>query len=276
MSMVELAPQHKTGLRLSNPVMVAAGCYGLGIEYRALLEVGALGAVVVGPVTMRARPGAAPPRSLPVPGGVLLHTGLANPGLPTTLHRYGRAWKRSAVPVILHLAATSPGEVVAACRRLNTAETVSGVELGLRDDTEPDEAAALVAAAREVIRQPLLVRLPLTGTTSLAARAVEAGADVLTVAAPPRGTVLHQGRFVTGRLYGPFTLPLALRALRRVTKVVDVPLVGCGGIYSADDALAFLRAGATAVQVDAALWRDPSSPARIAREVAARLGRETR
>jgi len=266
---IELAPQHKTGLRLTSPVMVAAGCYGLGTEYRGLVEVERLGAVVVGPVTMRARQGAGPPRAVPVPGGVLVHTGLDNPGLPTALRRYRRVWARSPVPVIMHLAATSPEEVAAACERLNGVEAVAAIELGLPGHVELEEAAALVGlAAGTYERGPLLVRLPLAGSARLAGPVAAAGADALTIGAPPRGTILHRGRFVTGRLYGPFLLPLALRAFRQVAQAVGVPLVGCGGIYSADDARAFLQAGAVAVQVGAALWKDPASPARIAREIA--------
>jgi dihydroorotate dehydrogenase (NAD+) catalytic subunit len=274
---VELAPQHKTGLRLKNPILTSAGCYGMGTEYRRLVDDGGaaaapLGAVVVGPLTMHPRRGAAPPRAVPFPAGVLLHTGLANPGLPTALRRYGRAWERSPVPVIVHLAATSPDEVEAACERLSAIEAVAAVEIGLRDGAEADEAAALVALARPTVRQPLLARLPLADAARLAEPVSQAGADALTVAAPPRGTVLYRGQFITGRLYGPFVLPLALRALRQVAETVAVPLVGCGGAFSPDQAMQFFRAGAAAVQLDAVLWRDPAGTARIAREVAARLG----
>lgn len=113
------------------------------------------------------------------------------------------------------------------------------------------------------------MRLPLAWADALCEGAVKAGADALTVAAPPRGTVWHApgGRFVTGRLYGPFVLPQAARALRRVAELVPVPLIGCGGIHSVEDALAFLRAGAVAVQVSGALWRDPACLARIARRL---------
>ena len=267
---VDLAPAHKEGLRLTNPVMVAAGCYGLGTAYRGLAEVAPLGAVVVGPFTMRRRQGVAPPRAAPVPGGVLLHTGLDNPGLPTALRRYRRSWEQSPVPVILHLAATSIGEVVAACESLSKEDTIVAVEMGLRDEASTDEVGAYVETAREALWQPLLVRLPLASAGGLAGVAVETGADALTVAAPPRGAVRCGEQYLTGRLYGPFVTSLALRALRQVAGRVGVPLVGCGGIYAADDALAFLQAGAAAVQIDAAIWQDPSCPARIARGVAAR------
>jgi dihydroorotate dehydrogenase (NAD+) catalytic subunit len=269
MTAVDLAPDHKTGLTLANPVMPAAGCFGFGTQYARLVEVEALGAVVVGPLTVRPRQGAEPPRTVPIPGGVLLHTGLANPGIAAAVRRYARTWARSPVPVIVHVAGTSPAEAASGCQRLWSVEAVAAIELGLPDTADPDEASAIVQAAHTVARQPLIVRLPLAWADALCEAAIEAGADALTVAAPPRGTAWHAptGRFVTGRLYGPFVLPLALRALRRVAELVPVPLIGCGGIHSAEDARAFLHAGAAAIQVDGALWRDPAGLARIARDL---------
>jgi dihydroorotate dehydrogenase (NAD+) catalytic subunit len=273
---IELAPNHKVGLALTNPVMPAAGCFGLGTEYARLVEVQALGAVVVGPITASPRRGAEPPRTLPLlpswgeTGGILLHTGLANPGVAAVVHRYARAWAHSPVPVIVHVAGTSPGEAASCCQQLSGVEAVAGIELGLPHTTIPDDATAAVRAARTAASQPLIVRLPLTSAAALCEAAVEAGADALTVAAPPRGTVWYaaSGRFVTGRLYGRFVHPLALHALHRVAELAPVPLIGCGGIHSAEDGLAFLRAGATAIQVSGALWRDPACLARIARSLA--------
>jgi dihydroorotate dehydrogenase (NAD+) catalytic subunit len=276
---VDLAPDNKVGLTLANPVMPAAGCFGFGTEYGRLVEAGVLGAVVVGPVTARPRRGAEPPRTLPVPGGVLLHTGLANPGVTAVVRRYTRAWARSPVPVIVHVAGTTPDETASCCRRLSGVEAIAAVELGLPDTTGGstksqaaevlDDLTAIVRAARAVTSRPLVVRLPLVWADALCEAAVEAGADALTVAAPPRGSVWHRpsGRFVTGRLYGPFVLPLALRALRRVAELVPVPLIGCGGIHGVDEAQAFLHACAVAVQVGGALWRDPACLTRIARSL---------
>jgi len=276
---VQLAPNHKVGLALRNPAMPAAGCFGLGTEYAHMVDVETLGAIVVGPVTAKPRRGANPPRTVPVPGGVLLHTGLANPGVATVVRRYARRWARSPVPVIVHVAGTSPDEAAACCQRLSGVEAVSGIELGLPDTASGsagstdvdllDDAVAVIQAARADTSQPLIVQLPLDSAPALCEAAVEAGADALTVAAPPRGTAWYAsaGRFVTGRLYGPFILPLALRVLRQVAELVRVPLVGCGGIHNVEDATAFLQAGATAVQVSGGLWHDPACLARIARSL---------
>jgi len=270
MTIIELAPHHKVGLTLANPIMPAAGCFGTGREYAPLIDLAALGAVVVGPVTGRPRRGSEPPRLLPVPSGVLLHTGLANPGISALIRQAVRVWRSSPVPVIVHVAGTDTDEVASCCERLAAVEAVAGVEMGLPDAATPELAADLTRAACTSANRPVLVRLPLADADRLCEAAAAAGADALTVAAPPRGTAWHPGagRYISGRLYGPFVLPLALRALRRVAEMVSLPLVGCGGITAIEDAAAFLRAGAVAVQVDSALWRDPSSLARLARALA--------
>jgi dihydroorotate dehydrogenase (NAD+) catalytic subunit len=175
------------------------------------------------------------------------------------------------------VAGTTPDEAALCCQRLASVEAVAGIELGLPDITGGltdlaqilDDGVAIVQAARAAASLPLIVRLPLAWANALCQAVVEAGANALTVAAPPRGTVWHEHNqlFVGGRLYGPFVLSLALRALRRVAELVPVPLIGCGGVHSPEDGLAFLRAGATAVQVGAALWGDPACLARIARSL---------
>jgi dihydroorotate dehydrogenase (NAD+) catalytic subunit len=281
--MIELAPDHKSGLALANPVMPAAGCFGFGAEYARLVDLEALGAIVVGPVTAGPRRGTSPPHTVAIPGGVLLHTGLTNPGIAAVVRRYDRVWARSPVPVIVHVAGTSAQEAAACCRRLASIEEVAAIELGLADSVEPDAACDIIEAARVTTSQPLIVRLPLTTVDSLCRVAVESGADALTIAAPPRGTVLlstvnepdsdssqllQSGpgeQFMTGRLYGRFVLPLAIRALQRVAELVSVPLIGCGGIHETKDGCAFFQAGATAIQIGSALWRDPSCMSRIAR-----------
>jgi dihydroorotate dehydrogenase (NAD+) catalytic subunit len=281
---VELAPNHKTGLSLANPVMPAAGSFGFGSEYGRLVEMEALGAIVVGPVTGGPRRGGEPPRAVSTAGGVLLHTGLANPGVAAVARRYERVWARSPVPVIVHVAGTSPDETRGCCRRLCGIETVAGIELGLPDSAAGEDAAAIIQAARAATSQPLIVRLPLAQSIvdglvcgeALCEVAVELGADALTVAAPPRGTAWHAaaGQFVRGRLYGACVLPQALHALQCVAELVAVPLIGCGGVHCAEDALAFLRTGAVAVQVGAALWRDPACLARIARALSSPVSSE--
>jgi dihydroorotate dehydrogenase (NAD+) catalytic subunit len=259
---------HKPDLVLNNPVMTAAGCYGLGREYDGLVNAEALGAVVVGPVTAHARVGAKSPRAALIPGGVLIHTGLENPGLPATLRRYGRTWARSPVPVIVHLAATTPDETAMACHRLDAQGDVAAIEVGLAPHITALEAEILVRAAAEMVLDKLvLVRTPFESRAGLVEAIVEAGADGLVVAAPPRGTALVNGKWVTGRLYGSFVRTMTVRKIRQIARSVNLPLVGSGGVTSTAAAAAMLDAGTIAVQVGAALWRDPQSAARIARQL---------
>jgi dihydroorotate dehydrogenase (NAD+) catalytic subunit len=266
---IDLAPHHKTGLVLRNPVLTAAGCFGLGRAYHDLVDCAALGAIVVGPVTARPNGGLAPPRAIRVPGGVLIRTGSANPGIHAVVREFAPVWQRLAVPTIVHVAGTRPSEVEFSCQRLAPVESVCGIELGLPSDATVDAVSDLVQSAARAAHQPLLVRLPLESAHLLYRTAIEAGAHALTVAAPPVGTVwdARTEGFFTGVLYGHLVLPLAQRALHRVAQNASVPLVGCGGVHTSEDARAYLRAGAVAVQVGSALWRDPAGLERIARDL---------
>ncbi|MDW8327834.1 MAG: hypothetical protein RMK99_14825 [Anaerolineales bacterium] len=253
--MIELSPQHKRGLTLRGPLHNAAGVLGFAGEYRGLLDFSRLGAFITNPITLHARTPAAPPNAVALPDGVLIHTGLPNPGLRVALRRFPREWERDllrlGVPVIVHLAATTPGEVRRSVDWIEREERVSGVELGFRDDVTAGELELLVRAARGV---PLIARLPAGRGLELAEAAVRAGADALTVSAPPRRTVGG----VTGRYYGRDCLLAALEEVRAVCALLpETPVIGAGGVFTPDDARAMREAGAVAVQLDAVLWRDP-------------------
>jgi dihydroorotate dehydrogenase (NAD+) catalytic subunit len=275
--MLDLAPRHKHGLTLNNPLLNAAGTLGFSQEYRSLLDLRCLGAFVTNPLTYRPRTPARPPNAVVTDDGVLVHTGLPNPGLAAAVRRWNREWQRLGVPVIVHLAATTPGETAHSLELLERASGVTGIELGLRDDVLPNEATQLV---REALGgQPLIVRLPLARAAELAAVVARVGADALTVGAPPRGEAPAPAeapgaeaapRAVAGRLYGPAHYAAALAAVRAVVEArVGLPLIASGGIYSLEAARDMLAAGAVAVQVDAAAW---TQPRRLA-EWAAALGK---
>lgn len=254
--MLELAPRHKQGLALERPVMNAAGVLGFAGEYRGVVDPAHLGAFVTNPLTLNPRTPAHGPNAVELPHGVLIHTGLPNPGVRRALKRYDAEWRRMGVPVIVHLAATSAAEVALAVEYLERAQGVSGLELGMRDDVSAGETGRLVRAALGAL--PLLVRLPMARAAELAPAAAQAGANALVVAAPPRLTVTHQERAVTGRHYGPELFAPALEALAAVAALaLGVPLVGAGGVFSQENARTMLEAGAVAVQVDAMVWRAP-------------------
>lgn len=267
---IELAPRHKRGLHLSNPVMNAAGVLGFADEYRRLVDYGALGAFVTNALTAKARTAAHPPNVVELPQGVLIHTGLPNPGVAAALRRYAREWQRLGPPVIVHLAATTPDEVRRSAARIEQVEAVSGLELGLRDDVTVAEAAQLVRAALGNL--PLLVQVPFGRTAELAPALAQEGGDAVVVSSPARVSVEVGGRHVTGRWYAPSAFAEALRAVTEaVERLRDVPVVGAGGIWGIEQARAMLSAGAAAVQVDAAAWQDPALLARLANELSSVL-----
>jgi dihydroorotate dehydrogenase (NAD+) catalytic subunit len=255
--MVDLAPKHKHGLMLANPVMTAAGILGFAREYRSLVDLARLGAFVTNALTFKPRTPANPPNAVQLTDSVLIHTGLPNPGVRQALRRWDKEWRRLGVPVILHLAATSPADTVHSLDLIEQAQGVAALELGLRDDVSAFETTQLVRAA--LGGPPLLVRLPMARAAELAGAAAQAGADALTIGAPPRLETVIEQQTVRGRLYGPGCLAQALEAVRAVAaQDLGRPIVGAGGIYSVEAARAMLDAGASALQVDAVVWTRPT------------------
>jgi dihydroorotate dehydrogenase len=242
----------KSDLYFTQPIMNAAGILGFAPDPRGPVDFTQLGAFVTNPISHGPRTPAHGQRYQPYPGGFLLHTGLPNPGLSQVLRRYRQQWARSPVPIIVHLMAFEPTSLAQMIERLEGIEGVMGVELGL--PPEIDEATAddfVRAAAGEL---PLIVRLPLEQAEPLAAAALEAGASAVSLGAP-RGKLGG----MNGRMYGPGVLPLALRAVENLA-VRGIPVIGAGGLYRPRDVVDMLAAGASAVQVDALLWRDQKFP----------------
>ena len=267
---VEIARPGKTSLLLSTPVMPAAGTVGFGDNYRRLIDYEKLGAIITNPVTIERWNPASGTRIVPLPGGILVHTGLPNPGLKRVIQQNRQVWARLPIPVLLHLVGTSARQMKHAGALLEDLDEIAGIELGLDDDIDEDEAFRLVSAAA-AIEKPLLVRLPFYEAYQLAAAVVEAGADALVVSAAPRGTARdkHTGRLVSGRIYGPLVKPLVLRIVGRLRRQVadEIPIIGAGGIHSPQDARDYIEAGAVAVQVDTATWAQPKMLERIARDL---------
>ncbi len=258
----------KHSLIVETPVMPAAGTFGFGEQYRSLIDVDKLGALVTNPVTYTPWSPATGTRVVPLDAGMLVHTGLPNPGLSKVLAKHRSTWERLPVPIIVHIVSTTEDEVRRCVHKLEEEETVDGVELGLNDDTSIGDAQAAVRAAADNADKPILVRLPFGSTIELAQAAADAGAGSLVVCAPPRGTARDSGgRLVSGRLYGPFIKPLVLRLVGQIARRVDVPVIGSGGIHSPQDARDYLEAGAVAVQIDSVTWIEPSLLETVARDL---------
>jgi dihydroorotate dehydrogenase (NAD+) catalytic subunit len=268
--MIQLTRPGKKTLVIESPVMPASGTFGFdGSAYQDLIDLTKLGALVTNPVTWKPRRVAQGPRVVPLPSGTLVHTGLPNPGMNRAIKQYGPRWARSRAPVIVHVAATSVEDVARCANALEHCEGVSGIELGVHDQATSQDVQAIIRAAEDSTQLPLLVRLPLYTAAELAVPAQDAGAGGLVVAAPPRGTVrdLETGQLVGGRIYGPWLKAQSLRAVGQVAQIVQIPVIGCGGIHSPDDARDFVAAGAVAIQVDTVTWTQPHMLEVIARNL---------
>lgn len=249
-------------------MLPAAGSAGFADEYARLVDFASLGAFVTNPISARPRAPATGQRVIEFPAGVLIHTGLPNPGVGAAIRQFARKWARMPCPVIVHVVGTTLEETVECIEQLEKVEAVAGVELGLRDDIQLAEAKALVAGVARLGSLPILVRLPLSQAQDLCEPVARAGAQALVVGAPPRGALRAPGgEWVTGRLYGAGTFPLALRAVRAAAGRGLLPVVGSGGVHTPEDARAMLAAGAAAVQVDSATWVEPRTMQTIARSL---------
>lgn len=265
--MIELAPHHKYGLPLNNPVMIAGGMIGYGEALPAGLEPARLGALVIGPFMQSSRAGAEPPRLAPVNGGVVLQTGLQNRGVNAAVKRFGRLWPDLGCPVIAQIADSQPRMVAAVAERLAAAPGILGVELLLPQHTDIDLTANLVKNAVRHCDLPVLVNLPLSMATDLAQVAVDEGAVALVVAQAPAGAAFTPVRqtLVRGSLFGPLAFAPMLHALAHVAALnLGCSLVASGGIHTVEQARQALAAGATALQIDSAVWVEPGLPGLIA------------
>ena len=273
------------GLVLANPVIVAAGPFGYGVEMADLVDLERLGAIVTRGTSLKARGGHPAPRMAEVPAGLLLGVGLQNPGLDHVLDRYATTWARWPIPVILNLCGESTSELAEGARRLEGVPGIAGVELnlscasGARGNAfglDPHTASNAVSAVRRGCDLPLIAKLTAAAADVRAiARACEdAGADAisaintlpgLAVAADRRGPALGSG---FGGISGPALRPIALRVVYEVAQVVSVPVIGIGGISTLEDVLDMLAVGAVAVGVGVAALADPMLPVRLADELA--------
>ena len=279
--MVDLSVDLGRGLVLENPVMVASGTFGYGVEYGEVVDVERLGAICCKGTTLRPRQGNRPPRVTETPAGMLNSIGLQNPGVDAVIERYAGLWAGWRVPVIVNVAGESIDDYVAVVRRLESVPGVAGVELniscpnvgkgGLQFAIDRDAAAAVTRAVRAATDLPLIVKLSpnVADVRPIAQAVADAGADALSAINTLSGMALRADRTgpflgnTYGGLSGPAIKPVALRIVYEVAQVVDIPIVAIGGITCLDDVLDFLAAGAVAVQVGTAIFADPTLPIRL-------------
>lgn len=294
---VELAPRHKSGLLLKNPVMTASGTFGYGVEYGKIAGIELLGAIICKGTTLHSRAGNAQPRIVETASGMLNAIGLQNPGIHAVIEQYAPLWEKWETPVIVNIAGETVREFVELAESLDGVPGVAGVEVnvscpnildgGAVFGDSPETVAEVTASVRRATALPLIVKLsPNTGDcrpTALAA--ASAGADAVSLINTITGLAIDTRKRrpvlgnATGGLSGPALKPIALRMVYDVARELretypHVPIIGIGGISSTDDALQFLMAGATAIQIGTATFVNPHTGVEISEGIAAFMERE--
>ncbi|MGQ9901118.1 MAG: dihydroorotate dehydrogenase [Fimbriimonadales bacterium] len=273
-------------LRLRNPVLVAAGTFGYGLEYRDWVDLTRIGAVVTKSLTLAPRMGNPPPRVVETPAGMLNSIGLQNDGVDAFLVETLPRLREVGATVIVSIAGETIEEYVQVATKLSRVEGIAALELnlscpnqargGMEFGVQPELTAQVVAAVRQATELPLIAKLsPNAGDMVPPAQAaVDAGADILCLINTVLGVAIdaHKQQFrlasKVGGLSGPAIKPIAQYHLWRVRHALpDTPLIGVGGISSVDDALEFLLLGAHAIQVGTANYVQPT----LAMEIVAGL-----
>jgi len=282
---VDLSVDLGRGLVLPNPILVASGTFGYGIEYGDVVDVDRLGAICCKGTTLKPRIGNITPRVTETPGGMLNSIGLQNPGVDAVVEKYAQTWLGWKTPVIVNVAGESVADYVAVVRKLEGVPGVAGIELniscpnvgrgGLQFAIDAGAAGEVTAAVRRATDLPLLVKLsPNVADVRPIARAIaDAGADALTAINTLSGIAIAPSRAkpllgnIYGGLSGPAVKPVALRIVYEVSQIVDIPVVAIGGVTELADVLDFVAVGAVAVQVGTAIFADPTLPVRLVDEL---------
>ena len=275
---VQLAPKNRRGLLLANPVMTASGTCGYGTEPGQLFDIQKLGALVCKGTTLEPKEGNPQPRLAETASGLLNSIGLENIGVKALIKDKAPIWSGWHLPVIVNIAGETIDDYARLAKQLVGVAGVSALEVniscpnvkagGAEFGADPLLAAEVTAAVRKATTLPVLVKLtPNTSDITKVALAVAgAGADALTVINTLKGLAIDTARRrpvlgnISGGLSGPAIKPVALYMVYQVTGAVEIPVIGCGGITTAADAIEFLMAGASAVQVGTAGFSNPRAP----------------
>jgi dihydroorotate dehydrogenase (NAD+) catalytic subunit len=276
-------------LTLQNPLLTASGTFGYGREFAHLADLDALGGIVTKGLSLVPLAGNPPPRICETRGGMLNSIGLQNIGIDRFLDDVLPELSRCRARVIVNLFGFTFEEYPRLAERVEPFAEIAAVELnvscpnvkrgGLEFGQDPAILESLVRAVRGATTKPLIVKLSpnVTHPAALGAAARDGGADILSAINTVLGMAIdprtRRPRLATikGGLSGPAIKPIALRIVHDVARQSGLPVIGIGGIDSADDVLEFLLAGASAVQIGTALFRDPRTPERILGELAERI-----
>lgn len=269
------------GLTLQNPVTVASGTFGYGVEYSQLVDLNQLGAVVVKGIRLEPVRGNPTPRTVEVTSGLINAIGLQGPGVDGFIRSYWPFLRQLKVPAIINIWGVTVEEYAEVARRLDALGGVGALELnvscpnikegGAQFGTDLRLLSQVVAACRKVTRLPLITKLSpnVVSIVPYAQAAEAAGSDALSImnSYPAMAIDVETRRpalaNVTGGLTGPCIKPIALKLVWEAAKAVKIPIIGMGGIQSAADAIEFIMAGATAVAVGTANFYEPQTPLQV-------------
>jgi len=270
------------GIKMRNPVMTASGTFGYGREFADYMDLESIGAMITKGLSLKPKAGNNTPRIVETPGGMLNAIGLQNVGIDAFITTKLPFLRTVNTPVIVNLYGNSLEEYGELAARLDDLDEVAGVEVniscpnvkqgGIVFGTDPAAAAQVVELVRNATSKPLIVKLSpnVTDVVAMAKACVDAGAEALSLINTLTGMAIDINSRrpvlanITGGLSGPAIKPVALRMVWQVSRGVNVPLIGIGGIMNATDALEFILAGATAVQVGTANFLNPSAAEEIA------------
>ena len=270
------------GIELDNPVIPASGTFGYGHEFAEFFDINVLGSFSCKGTTLAPRFGNETPRIAEAPGGMINAVGLQNPGVDAViaeeLPKLAQCFRK---PILANVSGFSVKEYAAVCQKLDSQPQVGWLEVniscpnvhggGMSFGTDPAQAAAVTRAVRAVTTKPVIMKLSpnVTDIAAVAKACEEAGADGISLINTLMGMRIDLKKRrpllknTTGGLSGPAIFPVALRMVYQVARAVSVPVVGLGGVSSAEDVIEMMLAGATAVEVGAANLVDPFACQRI-------------
>ena len=280
------------GIELENPVIPASGTFGYGYEFAEIYDINRLGTFSFKGTTRQPRFGNPTPRIAECPAGMINAVGLQNPGVEKVIsEELPRLKKVFSKPVMANVSGFSIEEYAETCAMLEAEEQVGWLEVniscpnvhggGMSFGTDPKQAAAVTRAVREVTKKPVIMKLSpnVTDIAEMAAACEEAGADGISLINTLQGMRINLKTRrpvlanVMGGVSGPCVFPVALRMVWQVCRTVKIPVIGMGGVSTAEDVLEMMTAGAAAVEVGAANLTDPRASLRIIEELPAAMDR---
>lgn len=278
-------------LRLKNPVMTASGTFGYGEEFADFIDLSRLGGIVVKGTTLKAREGNPYPRMVETPSGMLNAVGLQNKGVDHFIeHIYPRI-KDIDTQIVVNVSGSQPEDYAAVCAKLNGLDKVAAVEIniscpnvkqgGMTFGTTTSGAQSVVGEARKAYDGTMIVKLTpnVTDVTEIARAVEDAGADAVSLTNTFMGMAIDVEKMrpylstITGGLSGACIRPIAVRMVWQVSQAVRIPVIGLGGIMNGRDAVEFMLAGATAVQIGTANFIDPQVTVKAVDYIASYLER---